>query len=731
VDAAMTLITELLVEISSFQAPALTRTRPTRHQFTWADLVARLKTHRRAASKSDVAGWSPAIYSEGQTRANAAVERVSCAVGDFDHLNPDDYARLTDHWQAMGLSYVLHSSYSSTPEAVSFRAVIPFLEPVSRHDWSEVWARVNHHVFLGLNDPQTKDLSRFFYVPSAPPDALTFAASHDGAPLDAASLPPSPVGLSVQDHEPLDHRAIMEGLPEGQRDWTLYRLACDLRGKNVPLEYALLTVAEAARRCDPPFDVSEAQRKVIEAYRKFGPNPTLELSDGTAQAVEDDVPSFPLDALPQAFADYVAYVARLKVCPPEYVAVPLLVAAGSMIGNVVQIALNRSWVERAQLFAAIVGPPGAKKSPAISSALAPVRAIQQRLGDSYAKQLRQYKEAKASWDKLSKAEREGRDPPVAPEYAHVMTNDVTVEKLAEILSKSKGMLLSHDELATWVLSMDQYRSGKGADRQHFLSMWTGTSFKVDRKINPEPIYVKHPCLGIVGGIQPEMLSSLVDKHGRADGFMDRILWAFPDAIPGRWVDDDDRAIPDLNGIFSALYDCYGITDLDGNHVPLTLRFSAEAKEIWASWYDETEDDITEKRITPSLEGPWAKMPSQCARIALILHMLDGDNSSTVSAGILRRAIAIVQFFQGHARRVYAALAAEGGKDDGLRVMEHLKASGSATQTEISRKVFSGHWDAKRLNALLTDLEARGLITRRTEDGGGSKGRPITYWALAS
>lgn len=722
----MTVTSEVIVEISSYQAPALTKTRPTRHRFTWDNLSEGFLKHRRSQTKN-VAGWSPAIYEEGRTRGNDYVVSVSCAVGDFDHCTNDDLLAVKDRMAELGLTYVLYSTYSCTPDELAFRVVVPFTEPASKDEWNDVWHRCNAHLFGGKNDKQTKDQSRFFYVPSAPPDALVFAERHDGATLDIAALPPAPYG-AADEHEPLDHDLIINGIPEGERDWTLYRMACDMRGKGVPIEYALLTIVEAARRCSPPFDESEAEKKVVQAYRQFQPNPVLSLNGHVQPSeLQDAATPFPIDALPEEFRVFVEHVSRLKVCPPEFVAVPLLVASGAMLGNVVGLVLNSSWIERPQIFAAIVGPPGAKKSPAITAALAPVRGIQQKLGDQYMKALTRYRAEKARWDKIPKKEREDHDPPTAPTYSHVMTNDVTTEKLAEMLAKSKGILLSHDELAAWVLSMDQYRSGKGADRQHFLSMWTGTSFKVDRKINPEPIYVKHPCLGIIGGIQPEMLTSLVDKQGRSDGFLDRILWAYPESLPGHWVDDDDMDTSAINEVFQKLYDCYGTTDLLGNHVELKLRFSDESRGIWKEWYNETEDDIGQQRIERSLEGSWAKMPSQCARIAVILHMINGDNANTISADTLRRAIAITEYFKGQCRRVFASLSALAGKDEGLRVLEYLKEHGEVSQTEIANKVFMKHKRADDMGALLTDLESRGLIARREELTAGPK---RTLWSLS-
>ena len=83
-------------------------------------------------------------------------------------------------------------------------------------------------------------------------------------------------------------------------------------------------------------------------------------------------------------------------------------------------------------------------------------------------------------------------------------------------------MVIRDELVGWVKSMDQYRSGRGADRQFFLSVWSRQPIKVDRK-GAKPILVSNPCLAVVGGIQPDLLPELADAAQREDGFLDRLL----------------------------------------------------------------------------------------------------------------------------------------------------------------------------------------------------------------
>ena len=67
----------------------------------------------------------------------------------------------------------------------------------------------------------------------------------------------------------LDNTAdILNGVPQGERDWTLYRFACRLRAVDVPIDWAYELVGAAAAKCTPPFPLADARKKVESAYRR-------------------------------------------------------------------------------------------------------------------------------------------------------------------------------------------------------------------------------------------------------------------------------------------------------------------------------------------------------------------------------------------------------------------------------------------------------------------------------
>lgn len=67
--------------------------------------------------------------------------------------------------------------------------------------------------------------------------------------------------------ERIDPAKVLQGCPEGERDWTLFRYASRLRAKGYDRSEAETLVLQAAANCTPPFPEDEALKKVESAWR--------------------------------------------------------------------------------------------------------------------------------------------------------------------------------------------------------------------------------------------------------------------------------------------------------------------------------------------------------------------------------------------------------------------------------------------------------------------------------
>jgi len=265
-------------------------------------------------------------------------------------------------------------------------------------------------------------------------------------------------------------------------------------------------------------------------------------------------PTFPIDVLPQAVADFCADQARALGVAVEMVAVPVLVALAGAIGRGVHLRLREGFDVRACLWGMIVSPPGRTKTPALKAATKPlvdaegVRAVPMR--EARTKWLARKKEAdaveKGYLRSVADASAKGTappdrpseaDPPPEPPTDHIVVNDVTVEKLADLMATSRGLTLVADELAAWLHSFKKYRGDGGSDAPFYLTAYSGGTHKVQR-LSREDRIVDDAYLNVLGGIQPAKAQSLL-KVGD-DGLFERFgLIAYPDDVPGTWTAPTD------------------------------------------------------------------------------------------------------------------------------------------------------------------------------------------------
>ena len=179
----------------------------------------------------------------------------------------------------------------------------------------------------------------------------------------------------------------------------------------------------------------------------------------------------------------------------------------------------------------------------------------------------------------------GQQAQAATKPRRIDIDDATFEVIPIILADNpRGLIMVRDELSAFILGMNQFKGGKGNDRANALKIWSGDGIIKDRvgHENNEPIRCAHPMLSIVGGLVPDMLGELTDPRGRADGFIDRFLLAYPDPLPV--ADWSNQGIPDdVADDWRLLIERLWMRALDfknGQSVPHVAYFTPEGKARW-------------------------------------------------------------------------------------------------------------------------------------------------------
>jgi hypothetical protein len=456
---------------------------------------------------------------------------------------------------------------------------------------------------------------------------------------------------------------------------------------------------------------------------------------------------------------------RMDNAAPDFVAAAAVVQAGALLGRKVGIRPKRhdDWVVIPNLWGGLVGMPASMKTPALEAALKPIKRLAAKAKIDYEdalknhdfdkviyaaqhKALKETLQAKAkeltldkgSADDLKafKKEFEELKEPEAPIQRRYVTNDTTIEKLAEILAENPdGILYYADELMRFLRGLD--RVGREADRAFYLEAWNGSgSFEVDR-IGRGSIFVPALCVSLLGGIQPGPLSKYVidamEDTDKADGLLQRFqVMVYPDLRS-----NPTDIIPDAKARNKAYEVFENLANLDAGEfgaaaafpddVP-TIGFSEEAQEIFNQWRAEFEPRYGSKDQSVAIQSHMLKFRSLFASIALIFEAIDfvGGSSSggSVSKISAMRAAGWCEYLESHALRVYSPLMDTPERRAELLLHKILtkEIKPGAKVREIYRKQWSGLKTHESVVEALAILAHHGWV-RVAKVNPAGRGRP--------
>jgi hypothetical protein len=456
---------------------------------------------------------------------------------------------------------------------------------------------------------------------------------------------------------------------------------------------------------------------------------------------------FPVDVLPEPVRSFVINGAQAIGCDTSYLALPLLTAIASAIGNTRRLELKRGWLAPPILWSVIVGESGTAKTPAFQLVLRIIYERQRKYLEQYADEVRQYEADLAIWEKtatLWKRDKSTLGPPPLkpklPQVKRIVVSDTTVEALAPILlANPRGVLLARDELAGWFGSFDRYASkGKpGTDLANWLEMFNGRSIIVDRKTGePRTIYVPHAAVCVTGGIQPTILQRALSAENRESGLAARLLLSYPPRKPKRWTeaDIDPNAEEDISRLFEFLYKLLPVVTEDGEIRPLVVRLNEEAKSAWIAYYDNHATEQAE--MVGDMASAWSKLEEYAARLALVIHYARwaaGENVEefVLDAHSMTAGITLAKWFKHEAKRVYAMLDETDTDRDQRRLIEWIeRRGGKVTLRDVQR----GYWRLRKSDAAeaaLDELVKAGYGTWTHAKVGPKGGRPSQVFVLRS
>jgi hypothetical protein len=206
--------------------------------------------------------------------------------------------------------------------------------------------------------------------------------------------------------------------------------------------------------------------------------------------------------------------------------------------------------------------------------------------------------------------------------------------------------------------MDQYKGGKGADRQFFLRVWGNSPVVVDRKGMGEPTIIHIPWLSLIGSIQPAVLWEVAAQ--REDGMLDRFLCSYPDAPPVPLSDYDvsQEASGQVRGLYVKLANLKMREDENGDPIPGVVNMAPDAWEVFKELCYGLMAEAHAPGFPARLQGVWSKMEAYLARLSLILglsRVAEQGGEERIEVRDVVMASGLIDYFKAHAHRVHVGL----------------------------------------------------------------------------
>ncbi len=614
-----------------------------------------------------------------------------------------------------------------TPEDVAnLFADVPHVIHYSRHHMEQKGnkgPRPRFHVVL-LIDPET-DADRYAALKQRLREVFPF---FDTNALDAARFlfgtedpqviyHPGTVTLNAFLEELDSEQTFADmgrAITEGSRNNTMSRIGANIIKRYGDTPAAKELFLQAAEQCSPPLEDAELE-KIWQGkqrfYAKLCKQPGYippDAYNGTGPVVwetpipfdEYDLPTFPVEALPEVVCRYVLAAAESTQTTVDMAAVEALGIVSLCCQGKYFIRGNADWVEPLNTYTVVILPPAERKSSVLSMMVRPVEVYEQ------AENIRRNEEIIRSQMMVSKLEKEKRalveraakgkatDEEVRAKAAEIakfepakplrlFVDDVTSEKLTSVLAENKGCAaVVSAEGGIFDIISGLYSRNVNIDV--FLKGHSGDTIRVDR-IGRASESIIHPALTMVLAVQPEVLNGLMSNNTfRGRGLTARFLYSMPKSSIGnrtfRTTPIPERASEGYRTLIESIL----ASDNDRD----SLELDDEAQVVLEALFNEVEG---------RLKGDLAEIPDWAGkfvgavlRISGILHIMQNPvNAMFVDVGreTMENAVTIGRYFLEHAKAAYSLMGADATNKNAQYLLTAIKREGLA---EFSRR------DAMRL-----------------------------------
>ncbi len=403
----------------------------------------------------------------------------------------------------------------------------------------------------------------------------------------------------------------------------------------------------------------------------------LEIINAVKRDVQHvDESDFPLEVFPVQMQEILLDWMRINGYKVDYAACAMLSAISTALGNTYRVRLIGDWHMNAALFMVFVGRPGMGKTPPLNAVLNPLVELDEARHEEYSKRKEEYDNARAALKGKKGENVEYKNDPNEPKLIKTILSDFTPEKLIQAHANNpRGVLIHGDEIIGVFNSANRYNNSQLIEQ--FLTAWSGGAIDVTRVSNPEPIHIKQPFIGIVGGIQTKRMPQLFKKGYLDNGLIDRILFVMPSAQEiKRWSVEDFFTLDNSDGLSAPSQRWEKILkkviDLDYRKVrkedgteyvtSTILKLDREAAEHFVDWWNSFVDKNNKIKNDSMVKSREMKFPTNVARLALIIQVAryacGESHLQYIDAKSVDAAVRLNEYFEESLDRVMVAMATD-------------------------------------------------------------------------
>lgn len=360
---------------------------------------------------------------------------------------------------------------------------------------------------------------------------------------------------------------------------------------------------------------------------------------------------FPVDVFPLLVQKIIKATNESLNYPIDFIGAAMIYGVSVAIGNTHKVQIMQGYEQNAVLYIVLVGKAGTNKTHPISFALKPINENDQESFQEFQNLTAEF----LTYSKLSAKEKKElglEKPPVKPKWEQLLVSDFTPESLIEIMDFNKrGTGVYADELAAWFNNFNRYN--KGSEEQFWLSVWSSTPIRVNRKTS-EPVLISNPFVSVIGTVQPAVLEQLA-MNRTENGFLDRILFVVPDKLQKEYWSEIELD-PEINQEWQTVLET--LLNLEFSGKPEVLEFSPEARAEMFQ-FNKKLTDLCNQTENDAIRGIYAKIEQYALRFSLLLEMLryacGESDKQAISLQSVQGAVKLVEYFQNSAIKVHKLL----------------------------------------------------------------------------